>query len=132
MPASRCSPWTTSCTRLKRAIASRQTHCSGRSSLRASWMPTPGKLLAVDMSDRSVRWLTMEHRSQKTDLCCAILIVTFACAVTVAVFLKAWVSEDAFITFRYVANVLAGHGPVFNVGERVQGYTHPLWFILLC
>ena len=24
-----------------------------------------------------------------------------------------------------------GYGPVFNVGERVQGYTHPLWFVLL-
>ena len=43
----------------------------------------------------------------------------------------AWVTEDAFITFRYVSNTLQGHGPVFNVGERVQGFTHPLWFLLL-
>jgi arabinofuranosyltransferase len=43
----------------------------------------------------------------------------------------AWVSEDCFITFRYVANTLAGHGAVFNVGEFSQGYTHPLWFALL-
>ena len=59
-------------------------------------------------------------------------IVTAAAAVTVLVFLRAWISEDAFITFRYVANVLAGYGPVFNRGEYVQGYTHPLWFLLLC
>ncbi len=44
---------------------------------------------------------------------------------------RAWVSDDAFITFRHVANCLAGHGPVFNVGERVQAFTHPLWFFLL-
>lgn len=44
---------------------------------------------------------------------------------------RAWVSDDAFITFRHVANCLAGHGPVFNVGERVQAFTHPLWFLLL-
>ncbi len=43
----------------------------------------------------------------------------------------AWVTEDCFITFRYVANTLAGHGAVFNIGEFSQGYTHPLWFALL-
>lgn len=43
----------------------------------------------------------------------------------------AWISEDSFITLRYVSNTLDGFGPVFNVGERVQGFTHPLWFLLL-
>ncbi len=43
----------------------------------------------------------------------------------------AWVSEDAFITFRSVDQLLAGNGPVWNLGERVQVYTHPLWYGLL-
>jgi arabinofuranosyltransferase len=43
----------------------------------------------------------------------------------------AWISEDAFITLRYVSNTLQGYGAVFNPGEAVQGYTHPLWFLLL-
>ena len=43
----------------------------------------------------------------------------------------AWLSDDAFITFRYVRNVYEGHGAVYNVGERVQGFTHPLWFLAL-
>jgi len=47
------------------------------------------------------------------------------------VFWRAWACDDAFITFRYVANCRAGYGPVFNVGERVQGFSHPLWFLLL-
>lgn len=47
------------------------------------------------------------------------------------VFWRAWVCDDAFITFRHVANCLAGEGPVFNIGERVQGFSHPLWFLLL-
>lgn len=42
-----------------------------------------------------------------------------------------WVSDDGLITFRYAANVLAGRGPVYNPGEHVQGYTHPLWMMLL-
>jgi len=42
-----------------------------------------------------------------------------------------WVQEDAFINFRIITNLLAGHGPVFNVGERVEAYTDPLWVFTL-
>ena len=52
-------------------------------------------------------------------------------AVALMVWRVAWVTEDCFITFRYVTNTLAGYGAVFNVGEFSQGYTHPLWFTLL-
>lgn len=43
----------------------------------------------------------------------------------------AWLGDDAYITLRTVENALAGHGPVWNAGERVQTFTHPLWFGLL-
>ena len=43
----------------------------------------------------------------------------------------AWVCDDAFITFRTVDNLVAGHGAVWNVGARVQTYTHPLWMLML-
>ncbi|HEX2184528.1 MAG TPA: hypothetical protein VHN78_03365, partial [Chloroflexota bacterium] len=42
-----------------------------------------------------------------------------------------WVAEDAFIDLRVVQHLLAGHGPVFNLGERVEVYTNPLWVALL-
>jgi len=42
-----------------------------------------------------------------------------------------WVDEDAFINFRVVDNLLAGHGPVFNVGERVEVSSDPLWMFTL-
>lgn len=48
-----------------------------------------------------------------------------------AVVRLAWISDDAYISLRSVENFLLGHGPVWNVGERVQTYTHPLWFWLL-
>lgn len=52
--------------------------------------------------------------------------------VLVAAMLRlAWISDDAYITLRVVENWLGGHGPVWNVGERVQTYTHPLWLLLL-
>jgi hypothetical protein len=41
------------------------------------------------------------------------------------------VIDDAFISYRYCRNLLDGHGLVFNVGERVEGYTNFLWVILL-
>ncbi len=44
---------------------------------------------------------------------------------------SSWIAEDAFITFRSVLNFIHGYGPVWNVGERVQVFTHPLWFLLL-
>jgi len=43
----------------------------------------------------------------------------------------AFLTDDAFISFRYAQNIADGHGPVFNVGERVEGYTNFLWVILL-
>lgn len=44
---------------------------------------------------------------------------------------RAWVSEDAFITLRHVDNFIKGYGPVFNIAERVEGFTHPLWFAVI-
>lgn len=44
---------------------------------------------------------------------------------------RAWISDDIYITFRYCDNVLAGRGPVYNPGERTEGYSHFIWFILL-
>ncbi|MBX3462243.1 MAG: hypothetical protein KF830_03660 [Planctomycetes bacterium] len=59
------------------------------------------------------------------------LLAGLALAVAAAVLRLAWISDDAYITLRVVENLLAGHGPVWNVGERVQAFTHPLWMLLL-
>jgi len=42
-----------------------------------------------------------------------------------------WVCDDATISMRYADNLAGGHGLVFNLGERVQGFTNPLWTLLL-
>lgn len=39
--------------------------------------------------------------------------------------------DDAYISFRYAQNWVAGNGLVFNPGERIEGYTNFLWTILL-
>jgi arabinofuranosyltransferase len=43
----------------------------------------------------------------------------------------AWVCDDAYITFRTVDNLLHGFGLRWNVAERVQAYTHPLWMLVV-
>ena len=39
--------------------------------------------------------------------------------------------RDSYITFRVVDNAAAGLGLTWNPAERVQGYTHPLWLLVL-
>ncbi len=43
----------------------------------------------------------------------------------------AWVGDDAYITLRCVENWVTGNGLRWNVDDRVQTYTHPLWMLLL-
>ncbi|WP_410667311.1 hypothetical protein [Amycolatopsis sp. cmx-4-68] len=45
--------------------------------------------------------------------------------------LFATVTEDAYVSFRYAQNIADGTGPVFNPGERVEGYTNFLWLVLI-
>ena len=41
------------------------------------------------------------------------------------------VADDAFITMRYSRHLAEGSGAVYNVGERVEGYTNVLWMGIL-
>lgn len=43
-----------------------------------------------------------------------------------------WLMDDAFIYFRYIDNLLfLGLGLVFNQGEYVEGFSSPVWLLLL-
>ena len=39
--------------------------------------------------------------------------------------------DDAYIAFRFARNLAEGHGPVFNAGERVEGYSSLLYVLLI-
>jgi arabinofuranosyltransferase len=66
----------------------------------------------------------------RTSLSGRILLFAVMC-VLFAVTRMAWISDDAYITLRTIDNLIHGYGPNYNAGERVQAYTHPLWFLLL-
>ena len=57
----------------------------------------------------------------------ASLIVLFA----IVLFRTAWICDDAYITLRTVDNFVHGYGLRWNIADRVQTYTHPLWLFLL-
>lgn len=40
---------------------------------------------------------------------------------------RRWMADDGLIVLRTVRNLLAGNGPVFNSGERVEANTSTLW-----
>ncbi|WP_046440714.1 flagellar motor control protein ZomB [Corynebacterium kutscheri] len=44
---------------------------------------------------------------------------------------RQWMSDDGLIVLRTVRNLLAGNGPVFNAGERVEANTSTLWQYLI-
>jgi arabinofuranosyltransferase len=59
-------------------------------------------------------------------------ILTLFCLVAFALILirTAWVGDDVYITLRTVDNFVNGHGLRWNIAERVQSFTHPLWMFL--
>ncbi len=39
--------------------------------------------------------------------------------------------DDTFIAMRYAQNLMRGNGLVFNAGERVEGFSNPLWILII-
>lgn len=44
---------------------------------------------------------------------------------------RRWIADDGLIVLRTVRNLLAGNGPVFNAGERVEANTSTVWSYLM-
>ena len=61
----------------------------------------------------------------------SVLLVLTAVFVFIT-WVQAWICDDAYISLRTIDNFYNGFGLRWNVDERVQVYTHPLWLLLLC
>lgn len=59
------------------------------------------------------------------------LLVLLSLAYAFVVLRTAWLSDDSFITFRALDNLRHGYGLGWNADERVMGFTHPLWALLV-
>ncbi len=58
-------------------------------------------------------------------------VFLFVLAYLITLYRTAWLSDDSYITLRSVDNFVNGLGPVWNPSERVQVFTHPLWYLVL-
>jgi hypothetical protein len=68
------------------------------------------------------------HNRRNSGFAIAAVAVVFGAGATIFL---GWIPDDAFICFRYAANLADGLGPVFNPGDRVEGVSNPLWTLLL-
>ncbi|TNF37647.1 MAG: hypothetical protein EP329_02580 [Deltaproteobacteria bacterium] len=88
--------------------------------LRKQTLPAPAPLdwAPEDKRRRRLMWLGVA----------AILVVPFMLSVLAAL---DFIKDDAYISFRYAQNVVAGNGLVFNSGEYLEGITNFLWTLLM-
>jgi arabinofuranosyltransferase len=78
----------------------------------------------MSIVEPSTRDATLERKLRLLAKAVALLVLAVICA-------RAWIADDALITVRTIDNLLHGHGLRWNVSERVQAFTHPLWALLL-
>jgi arabinofuranosyltransferase len=63
--------------------------------------------------------------SARISLWCGVVVVTALFGW--GAWQRRWIADDGLIVLRTVRNLLAGNGPVFNAGERVEANTSTLW-----
>ena len=83
-------------------------------------------VFARDFARPSPRRLLMSKPLSRRLALVGIALVLLAVAVRVA-----WLGDDAYITLRTVENWCRGCGLRWNLTDRVQTFTHPLWMLLL-
>jgi arabinofuranosyltransferase len=77
---------------------------------------------------RMLRQLGREVRKQPSR---GLLMVLSPIAALAVILPNAWIADDAYISLRVAKNILLGYGPVWNIDDRVQVFTHPLWMAVL-
>jgi hypothetical protein len=100
----------------------------GLAAAAAIYRPTPQPYAALAALALGAIWIAAWlARTAAARLGLAALCVLTAFA---GVLWPSWLSDDALISYHYAQNLAAGHGLVYNVGERVEGYTNFLWTVL--
>lgn len=61
----------------------------------------------------------------------AVLLLAAAAFAALSLPFFHWIPDDAYISFQYARSFAEGDGLVFNPDERVEGFSNPLWTMLL-
>ena len=82
----------------------------------------------------------MREKSRKDIYAFIIIIILFSLYATVFIYKTSFVIngeryfslfDDAMISMQYAKHFVEGHGLVMNPGEKVEGYTNPLWVMYM-
>ena len=60
-----------------------------------------------------------------------LLIIALLVVLLPQLYLNSFKTDDAYITFRYATRLANGLGLTFNPGEHVEGFSNPLWTLLI-
>ncbi len=85
---------------------------------------------SVTFQPREVKGSNGKHPTAARDWEAAVVIFP-AAAIIVLGYFRRHLSDDGMIYSRAVRQILAGNGPVFNIGERAESSTSALWQWLL-
>ncbi len=85
---------------------------------------------AGDIAHRLARWPAFPYDvTVRVSLWVSVLVVTVLFGW--GTWQRRWIADDGLIVLRTVRNLLAGNGPVFNNGERVEANTSTVWTYLV-
>ncbi|MGI9162667.1 MAG: flagellar motor control protein ZomB [Mycobacterium sp.] len=93
------------------SVSEPETASPGSSSVRGDWPAFP-----YSAPTRISLWITV-----------AVVSVLWAWGI----WQRRWIADDGLIVLRTIRNLLAGNGPVFNAGERVESNTSAAWTYLV-
>ena len=82
---------------------------------------------------RTLRGVALRARSvfRGRTMLWAMVALAPALALAISAYQRRWMDDDGFINLRIARNWLHGLGPVFNIDERVEAATSPLWLLVL-
>ena len=91
------------------------------------WLAMPWAIAFIALASAPVRkWWSFVRRPLRAAIYAALVVAAVAWA---------WhlmsLFDDAYISLRYARNLVRGHGLVFNIDDRVEGYTNFLWTMIL-
>nr|WP_255583330.1 flagellar motor control protein ZomB [Dietzia sp. ANT_WB102] len=75
--------------------------------------------------------MTVARRAGRTDAVFWSGVVAVVAIFFAGAWQRRWIADDGLIVLRTVRNLIAGNGPVFNAGERVESNTSTLWTYLV-
>lgn len=60
-----------------------------------------------------------------------VLVASLVMVTSAMVWLRRWISDDGFINYRVIQQLMVGRGPIYNPNDRVEVGTSTLWLALV-